>query len=73
VSIHHEVSVHCDGCGHWQHGNDSTTRQRRSDGWSIWRTGGTCGHWRHLCPTCTAGGKRTHDGLAANEVIPDDD
>lgn len=63
MSIHHEVTVHCDGCGNWEQGNhggtnsSKITRQRRREGWLIWRNDwspeyGTSGPWRHLCPRC---------------------
>ena len=66
MSIHHEVSVHCDACGHWQYGNESNIRQRRQDGWLIWRS--EDGHWRHLCPICSAAGARTMFGERPDEV-----
>lgn len=70
MSIHHYVSVHCDGvdCGEWQDGDAATTTQRRKDGWTIWTEGGRYGRRRHLCPRCTREGRKTLDGLAANEV-----
>lgn len=57
MSIHHEVTVHCDGCGYWEqgnpggHGSSQITRHRRKTGWRIWREHGW-GPWQHLCPTC---------------------
>jgi hypothetical protein len=56
VSIHHYVSIHCDNCGHWEDGDQSTTRKRRQAGWDAWRSQNGEGSWRHLCPRCTGRG-----------------
>lgn len=50
MSIHHDVTIHCDTCGLWEHGDSRTTRQRRNAGWSIWPD--DRGKWCHKCPTC---------------------
>lgn len=52
MSIHHEVTVHCDTCGFWEYGNARTTRQRRRAGWIIWQD--EYFSWRHTCPNCAA-------------------
>jgi hypothetical protein len=72
VSIHHEVSVHCDRCGHWEHGNVQTTAQRRQAGWVIWTSqGGRYGRRLHLCPTCIqAGAQETVYGEVAPSSTP---
>jgi len=52
MSIRHQVSVHCDTCGHWEYGSDDSTRGRRKKGWLIWQD--DQGHWCHKCPWCVA-------------------
>lgn len=59
MSIHHEVTIHCDSCGQWDSagGRDLTrfgwARYRNGDGRGP-TTGGHLDAPRHLCPTCAA-------------------
>lgn len=51
MSIHHDVTIHCDTCGWWEHGDRSTTARRRKRGWVIWQDEES-GRWQHTCPNC---------------------
>lgn len=63
MSIHHEVTIHCDSCGQWERGEERTTRQRREAGWRIWQEAGTR-RWRHKCPDCAEGDVTARGGGA---------
>jgi len=62
MSIHHEVSVHCDVCSYWEWGSQHTTAQRRAAGWTIWREDHGRRSFRHTCPDCTKLAQRVHEG-----------
>jgi hypothetical protein len=51
MSIHHEVTVHCDTCGEWERVDGEPARKRRRRGWRMWKD--EYGSWRHSCPKCT--------------------
>lgn len=50
MSIHHEVSIHCDDCGQWKYANGETTKQRDKAGWVRYKEGYST---RHRCPECS--------------------
>lgn len=52
MSLTHIVTIHCDHCGHWIHGDGVPTRVRRRQGWLVWQDEN--GHWCHLCPRCAS-------------------
>lgn len=59
MSIRHDVTIHCDLCMHWTHGNRNGTAALRKQGWLSWRN--ESGRARHVCPHCTQAGKTRQD------------
>lgn len=50
MSIHHEVSVHCDECSQWEYRNGKTAAQAKKEGWVSYIERGMR---MHKCPECS--------------------